>query len=186
MVCRRYRDDNEGKKAPAKGGTMTRFAQRFAGAFGVIAAGTTVAMAQDAVAPTEVAFTDMGGIEQPLTDTAGNVENGAALMNKGAGNCIACHQVTDLEELPFHGEVGPSLDGVATRWEEAQLRGIVSNAKMVFPGTIMPAFYHTGPYERPGDAYTGNAAEGDLAPLLSAQEVEDVVAYLMTLDTYPE
>jgi sulfur-oxidizing protein SoxX len=52
---------------------------------------------------------------------------------------------------------------------------------MTFEGTIMPAFYKTSGFNRPGDAYTGNAAEGALSPLLTAQEIEDVVAYLQTL-----
>lgn len=132
------------------------------------------------VAPTDVAYED-GAIAQSLSGTEGSAENGAVIMNKGAGNCIACHQVTALEMLPFHGEIGPSLDGAGDRWEEAQLRGIVANAKMMFPDTMMPSFYKTEGFIRPGNEYTGKAAEGDLAPLLTAQEVEDVVAYLLTL-----
>ncbi|THH38023.1 sulfur oxidation c-type cytochrome SoxX [Aliishimia ponticola] len=139
----------------------------------------TVAAAE-VVAPTEVVFED-GAVATSLTGTAGDIENGATLMNKGAGNCIACHQVSALSNLPFHGEVGPTLDGVADRWSEAELRGIVANAKMMFDGTMMPSFYKTEGFIRLGDAYTGNAHEGEVAPLLTAQEVEDVVAYLMTL-----
>ncbi|ETW14291.1 cytochrome c [Roseivivax marinus] len=165
---------------------MTRIERRAVGA--AIAALTAAAplWAAEAVAPDAVNFTDAGGIAESLSGTPGDVENGAALMNKGAGNCIACHQVTALNDLPFHGEVGPSLDGVGERWDEAQIRGIVADAKKTFPGTIMPSFYKTGPYERPGDGYTGKAAQGELDPLLTAQDVEDVVAFLMTLDTYPE
>ncbi|ETX27255.1 sulfur oxidation c-type cytochrome SoxX [Roseivivax isoporae] len=165
---------------------MTMFAKPVACAAFLIVSGLAPLHAQEVVAPSAVSFTDMGGIETSLTGTPGDVAAGAELMNKGSGNCIACHKVTALSDLPFHGEIGPPLDGVATRWDEAQLRGIVANAKKTFPGTIMPAFYHTGPYVRPGDAFTGDAAKGDVAPLLSAQDVENVVAYLMTLDTYPE
>ncbi|MBT8456488.1 MAG: sulfur oxidation c-type cytochrome SoxX [Rhodobacteraceae bacterium] len=132
------------------------------------------------IAPSDVVFED-GAVAQSLTGVAGDPENGKVLMNKGAGNCIACHEVTALQEWPFHGEVGPILDGAGERWSEAELRGIVSNAKVMFEGTIMPSFYKNTGYTRPGDAYTGKAAEGELAPLLTAQEVEDVVAYLMTL-----
>jgi sulfur-oxidizing protein SoxX len=77
--------------------------------------------------------------------------------------------------------VGPELDGVADRWTEAELRGIVANAKEMFPETIMPSFYKTSGFVRPGNAYTGKAAEGELEPLLNAQQIEDVVAYLLTL-----
>ena len=116
-----------------------------------------------------------------LSGAPGNVGEGKLLMNKGAGNCIACHAVSDLDDLPFHGEIGPPLDGAADRWNEAELRGIVSNAKIMFPETMMPSFYRTEGFTRPGDEYTGKAAEGALAPLLTAQQVEDVVAYLLTL-----
>ena len=73
------------------------------------------------------------------------------------------------------------LDGAGDRWTEADLRGIVSNAKKTFPGTMMPAYYKVDGYIRPGDAFTGKAAEEPLPPLLSGQQVEDVVAFLMTL-----
>ncbi|WP_316013538.1 sulfur oxidation c-type cytochrome SoxX [Roseobacter sp. HKCCA0434] len=136
-------------------------------------------------APGEVVYGEYGQVAESLTGQAGDPEAGLQIMvTRGKGNCIACHQVTELEEYPFHGEVGPSLDGVADRWTEEDLRGIVANAKMAFPGTMMPAFYKTEGYIRPGDAFTGRAAEGELPPLLTAQEIEDVVAYLMTLDEY--
>ncbi|UWQ22408.1 sulfur oxidation c-type cytochrome SoxX [Jannaschia sp. W003] len=144
----------------------------------VCAAGIAAA---ETVAPSEVTYDEYGAVEVSLSGAPGDPENGRVLMDKGAGNCIACHAVTDLEELGFHGEIGPMLDGVADRWTEADLRGIVANAKMMFPETMMPSFYKTTGYVRPGDAYTGKAAEGELDPLLTAQEVEDVVAYLMTL-----
>jgi len=132
------------------------------------------------VAPTAVAFED-GAVSTSLSGTAGDPEAGAVIMNKGAGNCIACHQVSALSNLPFHGEIGPPLDGVGDRWSEAELRGIVANAKMMFPDTMMPSFYKTEGYIRPGNGFTGKAAEGALDPLLTAQQIEDVVAYLLTL-----
>ena len=86
-----------------------------------------------------------------------------------------------MPDVQFQGDVGPALDGAGDRWTEAQLRGIVSNAKMTFEGTRMPAFYKTEGFIRPGDGYTGKAAPPDLPPILTAQQVEDVVAYLLTL-----
>lgn len=142
-------------------------------------AGTTLAGANE-IKPTEVMYED-GAIAASLSGAPGDAASGAEIMNKGAGNCVACHQVTALDHLPFHGEIGPSLDGAADRWSEAELRGLVANAKNWFPDTMMPAFYKTEGFIRLGNAYTGKAHEGDVAPLLSAQEVEDVVAFLMTL-----
>lgn len=140
----------------------------------------TAAFAEQ-VAPADVQYDD-GAVAASLTGTPGDVENGAVLMNKGAGNCIACHAVTALNDLPFHGEIGPMLDGAADRWTEAELRGIVANAKIMFPETMMPAFYKISGYVRPGDAYTGKAIDtAAITPLLTAQEIEDVVAFLMTL-----
>ena len=52
---------------------------------------------------------------------------------------------------------------------------------MMFEGTMMPSFYKTEGFIRPGDGYTGKAPEGEIEPILSAQQIEDVVAYLVTL-----
>lgn len=139
----------------------------------------TVAAAET-IAPQDVDYVD-GAVETSLTGQPGDPEAGAVLMNKGSGNCIACHAVSDLSHLQFHGEIGPPLDGVADRWSEAELRGIVANAKVMFEGTMMPAFYKVEGFTRLGDAYTGDAHEGDVAPLLTGQDIENVVAYLMTL-----
>ncbi|MEP2532566.1 sulfur oxidation c-type cytochrome SoxX [Shimia sp.] len=130
--------------------------------------------------PSDVVYED-GAVAQSLTGVPGDVASGETIMNKGAGNCIACHEVSALSNLPFHGEIGPMLDGAGDRWTAAELRGIVANAKMTFEETVMPSFYRTEGFIRLGNAYTGKAHEGEVEPLLTAQQVEDVVAYLMTL-----
>jgi sulfur-oxidizing protein SoxX len=86
-----------------------------------------------------------------------------------------------MADIPFHGEIGPMLDGAGGRWTEAELRGIVANAKEMFPESMMPSFYRVDGYIRPGNAFTGKAADDTFGPLLTAQQVEDVVAYLVTL-----
>ncbi|MBB5222809.1 sulfur-oxidizing protein SoxX [Amaricoccus macauensis] len=145
-------------------------------------AATGVRAEGDAVSPEAVVFGERGNVEESLTGQPGNPEAGAEVMTtKASGNCIACHQVTALESAQFLGTVGPSLDGVADRWSEAELRGIVANAKMAFPDSMMPAFYKTTGFIRPGNAFTGKAPDGPLPPLLTGQQIEDVVAYLMTL-----
>lgn len=129
----------------------------------------------DEVAPTDVVFSEYGAVEASLTGVAGNAENGATIFkNRKLGNCLACHQNSAMPDQSFHGEVGPSLDGVGGNWSEAELRGIVSNSKNTFDGTIMPAFYALGYAYRPLEKFDGKS-------VLSAQDVEDVVAYLLTL-----
>lgn len=132
-------------------------------------------------APTEVAYAD-GAVAVSLSGAAGDPASGAKIMTTNSlGNCVACHAIGAMPDVPFQGTIAPPLDGVADRYDEAQLRGIVANAKMMFDGTFMPAFYKTQGFIRPGAAYTGKAPEGDLPPILNAQQIEDVVAYLLTL-----
>lgn len=149
----------------------------------LVAATLTAGAAQAGpVAPGDVQFGEYGEVAESLTGTQGDPENGANVMkNKGIGNCIACHQVTALNDAPFHGEIGPPLDGVADRWGEAELRGILANAKMTFPDSMMPSYYKVEGFVRPGNAYTGKAADDSFGPLLTAQQIEDVVAFLSTL-----
>lgn len=133
------------------------------------------------VAPTDVKFTD-GAVAESLTGVAGDPVAGRdVLANRALGNCVACHQATEMSDVPFHGNIGPMLDGTGSRWSEAELRGIVVNAKMMFPESMMPSFYRTDGFTRPGNAFTGEAADSTFGPLLTAQQVEDVVAYLVTL-----
>lgn len=134
------------------------------------------------IVPAKVSHDDYGSVAMSLTGTPGDPANGKAVMtDRGLGNCIACHEVTALKDAPWHGEVGPTLDGAGSRWTEADLRGIVVNSKMVFDGTIMPAYYKNSGFVRPGDLYTGKAAPAEMPTILTAQQVEDVVAFLMTL-----
>jgi sulfur-oxidizing protein SoxX len=143
---------------------------------------TVAGAAQAEIAPDEVPFSD-DGIAVPLTGAPGDPVAGREVLgDRAIGNCIACHAVTEMaQDVQFHGDVGPTLDGVADRWSEAEIRAIVVDPKRIYDGTIMPAFYKTSGYVRPGVAYTMEAAAEPLPPLLTAQQVEDVVAYLMTL-----
>jgi len=144
--------------------------------------GITFALpAYSETAPMAVAFHE-GAIEAPLSDAPGDATAGATVMTTAAlGNCVACHQIGTMPDIQFQGNIAPPLDGAADRYTEAQLRGIVANAKMTFTDSFMPAFYKTSGFIRPGDAYTGKAGVEPLAPILTAQQIEDVVAYLLTL-----
>jgi len=132
-------------------------------------------------APKDVVYVD-GAIATSLTGVAGNAEEGAKVIStRSLGNCVACHVITDMPKAQFQGNVGPALDGVATRYNEAQLRGMVANAKLMFEGTRMPAFYKVDGYIRPGVGYTKEPAAEPMPPILTGQQIEDVVAYLLTL-----
>lgn len=146
-----------------------------------VAATLTAGFAVADVAPNAVSFGETGEVAQSLTGVPGNAEEGAKVATtRPLGNCVACHQISS-NKADFQGNIGPALDGAASRWSEAQLRGIVIDSKHTFPESVMPGMYKTGPYIRPGDAYTGKAAPAELPPILNAQQIEDVVAYLMTL-----
>ncbi len=96
-------------------------------------------------------------------------------LTRTLGNCLACHKVTSLRSEEFHGEFGPSLDGVAGRYTEAQLRLIVADPKRIFADTVMPAFYKNDGLNRVRPEFAGK-------PILTAAQVEDVVAFLKTLN----
>lgn len=127
------------------------------------------------VAPADVKIVD-GQVAASLTGMAGKVADGRKFFaNKKLGNCLACHANKEMSEQLFHGEVGPSLDGVASRWSPAQLRAIVVNSKAVFgPETVMPGFYSLD---------VGKHVRKDLIgkTILTAEQVESIVAYLTTL-----
>ena len=114
-----------------------------------------------------------GTVSRPAANSSRRMGK-KVFSNRKLGNCLACHQVTKLSAHPFHGEIGPSLDGVAERYEEPQLRLQVVNAKEINPDTIMPAFYRTEGLHRVLKNFQGK-------PVLTAEQVEDVVAYLKTL-----
>lgn len=143
----------------------------------MIAAVTTFgvsAVVAETLAPVQVTFED-GAVMQSLSGAAGDPDAGRDVFaNRKLGNCLACHMNEDWSEQSFHGEVGPPLDGVGDRWSAAELRGIVANSKMMFPDSIMPAFYVDAGFDRPLEKFAGKS-------ILTAQQVEDVVTYLQTL-----
>ena len=140
----------------------------------LVALATATAHAGD-VAPMDVKFTD-DGVMASLTGVAGDAAKGRAVFsNRKLGNCLACHVNAEQKEHSFHGEVGPTLDGAADRYSEAELRAIVINSKEALTEeTIMPGFYSLKLGVRVNKKFTDKT-------ILTAQQVEDVVAYLSTL-----
>ncbi len=136
-----------------------------------LAVAASAARAEDPIEPIVVD----GGIPQPWTSAKGDPARGrAVVLDNKEGNCIACHHVSALKEADFQGEIGPWLDGVADRYSVPQLRLILTNAKLMFPGVVMPAFHRNAGFRRVLPEYAGK-------PILSGQQVEDVIAFLETL-----
>jgi len=114
-------------------------------------------------------------IQEPLCGLKGDPQRGRALAaDSHGGNCLACHRLPIPEEA-FHGTVGPPLDGVGARYSEAQLRMRIVDEQQINPFTIMPGFYR--------DPRLANRVAADYwgKTFLSAQQVEDILAYLVTL-----
>ena len=115
-----------------------------------------------------------GAIAKSLTGKPGNAASGRKLaINRKKGNCLACH-VMPVPEQPFHGNVGPDLKGVASRLTEGQIRLRIVDPKFFNTESIMPAFYKNSGFTRVRKKFKGKA-------MLSAAQIEDLVAYTMTL-----
>lgn len=127
------------------------------------------------IAPGEVRIVD-GELATALTDAPADPALGRkAFADRGLGNCLACHANPEMTDHQFHGDVGPTLEGVAERWTPVQLRAIVVNSKAVFgPDTVMPGFYSLEVGVNPRKDLVGKT-------ILTAEQVEGIVAYLATL-----
>lgn len=151
------------------------FAARLALALAALCGSVATAGAAE-TAPADVKIVE-GQVSQSLTGAPGNPADGRKFfIDRKLGNCLACHTNPEMSEELFHGEVGPSLAGVAKRWSPDQLRAIVVNSKAVFgEQTVMPGFYSLA---------VGKHVRKDLVgkTILTAEQVEAIVAYLATLE----
>jgi sulfur-oxidizing protein SoxX len=113
-------------------------------------------------------------IDAPLTAAPGDAGRGRAIVvDRQLGLCLLCHSGPFAEER-FQGNLAPDLNGAGARWTEGQLRLRLVDGRRVNAGTIMPSYRRTEGLERVGAAWRGQA-------VLSAQQLEDVVAFLGTL-----
>jgi len=116
-------------------------------------------------------------LAQPLTGQPGDAARGKAVaVNSDLGNCLICHAIP-IPEVPegAAGDLGPSLAGVGGRMSAAELRQRIVDPKAINPDTIMPGYFVTEGLTRVQNQYEGR-------PVLTGQQIEDLVAYLMTLN----
>jgi sulfur-oxidizing protein SoxX len=113
-------------------------------------------------------------IPEPLTRQPGDPVRGKAIVaSRQTGLCLLCHSAP-LPEEKFQGTIGPDLTGVASRNTEGQLRLRIVDPRKFNPDTIMPAYYREDGLTRVAPAFRGKT-------VLTAEQIEDVVAFLMTL-----
>jgi len=112
-------------------------------------------------------------IPSSLTGTPGDAARGRALVLNRTSTCILCHTGPFPEEK-FQGDLAPNLAGAGGRWSEGQLRLRLVDASRLNPATIMPSYYRLDGLDRVGTAWRGK-------PILSAEQIEDMVAYLGSL-----
>jgi L-cysteine S-thiosulfotransferase len=149
-------------------------------ALGCVAFGTSAALAAGSLErvhePNLKPYTIVGGTSIPksLTGKPGNAANGKKLfVHRKKGNCLTCH-TAPIPEEQFHGKVAPDLEGVADRLTEGEIRLRLVDPKLANPDTPMMAFYKTHGLKQVKKSFIGK-------PMLSENELEDIVAYLMTL-----
>lgn len=144
--------------------------RRFAIASIVAALCTAPSGAQDALVDYQVVG---NAIPKPLTGTPGDPVNGRALVVKRETTCLLCHS-GPFPDQRFQGNLSPDLTGTGSRWSEGELRLRMVDATRLNEATIMPPFYRIDGLNRVARNLRGK-------PILTAQEIEDVVAFLMTL-----
>ena len=112
-------------------------------------------------------------IPASLTGAKADATRGRALIVERSSTCILCHS-GPFPEQAFQGDLAPSLAGTGSRWSEGQLRLRLVDASHLNAATIMPSYFRVDGLTRVGASWRGK-------PILSAEQIEDIVAYLVTL-----
>lgn len=129
--------------------------------------------AADPIAPNDIAVVG-DRIPAPLTVKIASRDAGRhVVLDREAGNCLICHRVPEPAE-GFQGDLGPDLTGVGRRLDAGQLRLRLVDQSRLNPATVMPPYYRTSGLIRVAPSRLGK-------PALTAQQIEDVVAYLASL-----
>ena len=139
-----------------------------------ILAGVLLALPGDAGAQELRSYQVVGdAIPHSLTGAPGDAARGRALVVERSSTCILCHS-GPFPEQKFQGDLAPDLTGSGSRASEGQLRLRLVDASRLNAATIMPSYYRVDGLSRVGTPWRGK-------PILSAEQIEDVVAYLLSL-----
>jgi L-cysteine S-thiosulfotransferase len=120
-----------------------------------------------------VSYRIEGGAIAAALAEGGDPARGKSIVASRDANCTLCHVVPD-SGTRFMGNLGPPLAGTGARLSEGQLRLRIVDSLRLNPDTIMPSYYRVDGFTRVASQYRGR-------PILNAPQVEDVVAYLLTL-----
>jgi L-cysteine S-thiosulfotransferase len=141
---------------------------------GPILAGAILALPGFASAQELRSYTIVGdAIPESLTNARGDAARGRALVVERSSTCILCHN-SPFPEQKFQGDLAPDLSGSGSRASEGQLRLRLVDASRLNAATIMPSYYRVDGLSRVGTPWRGK-------PILSAEQIEDIVAYLLSL-----
>ena len=130
----------------------------------------TGARAQEDLRPYQIVG---NAIPRPLTGAPGDPARGRVIVVRRESTCLLCHSGPFPEER-FQGNLAPDLKGTGVRWSEGELRLRMVDAARLNPATIMPSYYRLDGFVRVAPNFRGK-------PILTAEQIEDVVAYLKTL-----
>ena len=115
-----------------------------------------------------------GGLAEPLTAVPGDAARGRQLVaNRSLSLCLLCHK-GPVPEVAFQGDLAPDLAGAGARNTAAQLRQRLVDSRTINPASIMPAYHVAQGFNRVASNWQGKT-------ILGAQDIEDLIAYLMTL-----
>lgn len=115
----------------------------------------------------------LASVDRPLTEIAGDPSRGREVLLGRDGNCLLCHAVPETGAR-FMGNLGPPLSGIGTRMSAGEMRLRLVDSRRVNPQTIMPSYFSTDGLVDVAGAYRGKT-------VLTAQQIEDTIAYLLTL-----
>lgn len=114
-----------------------------------------------------------GAVDRPLTEVPGDPSRGREVLLGRDGNCLLCHAVPETGAR-FMGNLGPPLSGIATRMSAGELRLRLIDSRRLNPQTIMPSYFSTDGLVDVASVHRGKT-------VLTAQQIEDTIAYLLTL-----